>query len=95
LDAEYKVLQGKHVKHGFGRTVNICSRGLLVELEGRVPGLGSIDLSIKWPFLLEGSIPLKLMVRGRIVRVDGRRIAVEFLAREFHTASVGTSKSAA
>jgi hypothetical protein len=86
LDVEYKLLDGRHVqRQGFGRTVNMSSGGVLLDLGAPLPSRGTIQLSIRWPFLLDGSIPLKLMMRGNIVRVDGNSIAVEITEHEFRT----------
>ena len=87
LEVEYKLLDGNGFQRkGVCRTINISTGGVLLDLKDSVPGTSSIELSIKWPFLLDGSIPLKLMMRGNIVRVDGNSIAVETAEHEFHTA---------
>jgi hypothetical protein len=87
LEVEYKLLDGNGVQRkGFCRTINISTCGVLLDLKDSLPGISSIELSIKWPFLLGGSIPLKLMMRGNIVRVDGNSIAVETAEHEFHRA---------
>lgn len=88
LNVEYKFLIGGHVEcQGFCLTVNISSHGTLLRLPNNLPSLKSIDLSIKWPVLLRGTVPLKLVVRGRVVRNDGDSIAVKFLEHEFRTAT--------
>jgi len=51
-----------------------------------LPAGGSIELVMNWPFLLEGVCPLKLVMRGRIVRSDGERIAIQAQQHEFRTA---------
>jgi hypothetical protein len=87
LDGEYKLLYRRRVqRQGFCRTKNISSSGILLVLEDPPSNLYAIELTIKWPFLLGGSIPLKLMARGNIVRVAGNSIAVEVTEHEFHTA---------
>ena len=88
LELEYKLLKrGRVVQRGSGRTLNISRSGVLFEAnEALAPG-GLIELMISWPFLLERVCPLKLVIRGRVVRVDdGKRIAVRVTYREFHTA---------
>jgi hypothetical protein len=45
-------------------------------------------LVISWPCLLEGVCPLKLIMRGRIVRSDGQRVAMQAKFHEFRTAGV-------
>ena len=88
LDVEYKLLKrGRVIQIGSGKTLDISSHGVLFEAnEALAPG-GLIELMISWPFLLESVCPLKLVIRGRVVRVDdGKRIAVRVTYREFHTA---------
>jgi hypothetical protein len=87
LDVEYKLLKrGRVIQIGSGKTLDISSHGVLFEAnEALAPG-DLIELKMTWPFLLEG-VPLKLALRGRVVRVDdGKRIAVRVTYREFHTA---------
>lgn len=87
LEAEYRLVSRDGTQcHGPCRTVNISSGGVLLETEAVLFPLGSIEVSIKWPFFLRDVVPLKLMVRGEIVRVDGNNIAVEMTWHEFRTA---------
>jgi hypothetical protein len=87
LDLEYKLLKrGRVVQLGSGRTVNISSRGILFEASESFALGDRIELMISWPFLLERVCPLKLVIRGRVVRVDdGNRIAVSVTYHEFRT----------
>lgn len=90
FEVEYKLLDGNGFQRkGFCRTINISTGGVLLDLKDCPPSITSIELSIKWPFPLHGSIPVKLMVRGNIVRNDGNSIAVETTKHEFHTAGRG------
>jgi hypothetical protein len=87
LQVRYKLLRnGRVCESGFGRTVNISSRGVLFETEKELPRKGRIDLSLNWPFLHQGSCGLKLVMSGRIVRKDQNSIAVNAQLREFRTA---------
>jgi hypothetical protein len=91
FDVEYEVRGGKGVRlMGFGRTINISSRGVLLEISNPLPNRCRIRLSINWPFLLDGSIPLKLLMHGEVVRVVNNTIAVEVTGHTFHTASRAT-----
>jgi len=94
LDVEYKVPGGNGVRlMGFGRTVNISSRGLLLDISDRLPNRCRIQVSINWPFLLGGSIPLKLLMYGNIVRVAGNTIAVRVTGHTFQTAGRATQQA--
>jgi len=89
LDLQYKVLCGGRVERtGSGRTLNISSGGVLFETDDRLPARGTVELAMKWPFLLEGACGLKLVMRGRIVRCDsnGRATALCTESYEFRTA---------
>jgi hypothetical protein len=41
---------------------------------------------LSWPFLLEGVCPLKLVMKGQIVRSDVRGVAIQYNYHEFRTA---------
>jgi hypothetical protein len=60
-----------------------------------LPAGGSIELVMNWPFLLEGVCPLKLVMRGRIVRSDGQRVAIQAEQHEFRTAGMRASRVSA
>ena len=86
LDIVYKILDGSDTSfRGFGRTVNISSSGVLVQIQDRVT-TKHLELSIQWPCLLEGLVPLRLVVRGDIVRNENNFVAVEIKWHEFRTA---------
>jgi hypothetical protein len=86
LEVEYRLLgKGHSERFGSGKTRNISSGGVLFEALG-APATGAIELMLSWPFLLEGVCPLRLVMRGRVVRSDGHRIAVQATYHEFRTA---------
>jgi len=87
LQLQYKLLKKDQVHRlGFGRTLNISSDGVLFEVDDELPEKGKIELALNWPFLLQGSCALKLVMRGRIVRRDRKTIAVRADSHEFRTA---------
>lgn len=86
--ADYKLLRRGSVEcQGSGHTLNIASGGVLLATDSLVGfPLGShIALAIRWPVLLDGRCPLKLVMRGRIVRRTGKCIAVHANQYEFRT----------
>src|ERR1700680_3964711 len=86
LEVQYKLLRFGMVKRtGSGRTLNISSHGVLLESEPLLPERGEIVLEREWPFLLDGTRQLKFVVRGRIVRSDGKATAVKFRSYDFRT----------
>lgn len=93
LEVECKLLDPTGVQRKeFGRTINISGGGVLLHLKATPPTLSSIELSVEWPFLLDGSIPLKWMVQGTVVRIAGNSVAVEVAKHEFHTAAQAPRK---
>jgi len=94
LDLQYKVLsnEGRVERYGFGRTVNFSSGGILFEAKEIIETHDFLDdtnrivLEIILPFMLSNVCASKLLVRGRIVRIDGERLAVKIDYREFRTA---------
>lgn len=102
LDLKYKLLRGRRVEHiGCGRTLNISSGGILFEADDIVEGKngpnanGLVELVMDWPLLLEKACALKLVVRGRIVRQDTRRLALRIEQHEFRTAALKSLGSSA
>jgi len=95
LELQYKVLRGGRVEQtGTGRTLNISSGGVLFETDDQLPRRGRVELAMQWPFLLQGTCGLKLVMRGHIVRSAGnsRVTALQADFREFRTAGVRRSK---
>lgn len=87
LEVEYQLLDATGARRkGIGRTVNISSSGILLHLEENASNVNSIQLSVRWPFLLDGLIPLQWIVRGNIVRANGDSLAVKLVNHAFHTA---------
>lgn len=74
---------------GRGRTINISSSGILFTTDhDLVPGR-RIELSVSWPERLNDDCALQLVARGRVVRVEPGRAAVEIQQHEFRTARAG------
>jgi hypothetical protein len=93
LDVEYRVLiKGRAARVGSGKTLNVSSGGVCFETMDILPVKGSVELVMKWPCLLAGVCPLTLVMRGRVVRTDGPRIAVQVKRHEFRTAGIRASR---
>jgi len=76
---------------GTGRTVNISSSGVLFTTQQPLfPGL-RLELSVSWPAQLDNKCPLKLVARGRIVRSEPGKVAIEIQQYEFRTAGSATN----
>ena len=73
LDVEYEVLDGTGLQcRGYGHTINISSGGILFDTQNRFTVGQRIELSIPWPCLLRGSVHLKSVFRGNVVRQGSR-----------------------
>jgi hypothetical protein len=94
LEVEYRLLVKGHSEQlGAGKTRNISSGGVLFQVLGSRPATGSIEVMLSWPFLLEGICPLKLVMKGHIVRSDMRGVAIRSNYHEFRTAGSRIPKS--
>jgi hypothetical protein len=87
LTLEYRLL-GRREQFGFGKTCNISSAGVFFEIADPQPLAGSIELMVNWPCLLDGACALKLKMKGRVVRTEGRGVAIESCEHEFRTAGL-------
>lgn len=70
---------------GGGTTVNMSSGGILFETDKTlIPGK-RVEMAISWPAQLDNRCALKLIARGRVVRSESGRTAVEIQQYEFRT----------
>jgi hypothetical protein len=84
LDVEYKLLtSGSREQAGIGKTVSLSSVDVLFEAGDALPVRRQVEVLIHWPFLNEGMNPLKLVMRGRVIRSDGKLATVRASRREF------------
>lgn len=91
-EVRYRVLNkrgGEEV--GEGNTVNISSSGVLFTSKHLLLPGRRMELAISWPAQLNNQVPLKLVARGRVVRFDDGRAAIEIQQYEFRTQSAGAS----
>ena len=70
---------------GVGKTLNMSSNGVFFESEQALLPGRRLELMISWPAQLNNTCPLKLVARGRVVRVEAGRAAVEIQQYEFRT----------
>ncbi len=86
-EVRYKLVQGKAVTSGAGRTLNIGSGGVLFTTEHRLPLGRVVEIAVNWPARLDGTCPLKFVASGRVIRSEEDRAAVRIERYEFRTRS--------
>ncbi len=85
-DVRYRVLSKKDGQlESSGKTVNMSSSGVLFTTDQILPPGRRVELSINWPAQLDNKCALKLVARGRVVRFEAGRAALEILQHEFRT----------
>jgi hypothetical protein len=82
----YRVLSKRSGEEtGEGQTVNISSRGVLFTAGHPLMTGVRLEMCINWPAQLNDKCALKLVVRGRVVRVAESCAALEIQQHEFRT----------
>ena len=90
LNVRFRSLSETPIFSGVGRAVNLSSGGVLVVSQQVVSPhefrIGArVEMSIEWPSLLDGRIPLQLLAVGRVVRRRVSDFAATFVRHEFRT----------
>jgi hypothetical protein len=84
LEIEYKLLtadSGEQI--GIGKTINISRFGVLFEATDALPARREVEVLVHWPVSKELTGPLKLIMRGRVIRSAGKLVAVRVSRHEF------------
>jgi hypothetical protein len=87
-EVRYKILSRKTAtdgEGGSGLTVNMSSNGILFTTDRYLLPGRRLEVSISWPAQLNSKIALKLVARGRVVRAEEGRAAIEIHQYEFRT----------
>jgi len=88
-EVRYRVLSKRSGEEaGDGRTINISSSGVLFTSQHILLPGRRLELSISWPAQLNNKCALKLVARGRVVRFEHGRAAIEIQQYEFRTQSL-------
>ena len=90
-DIRYRVLSSKGQEtSGTGRTLNMSSGGLLFTAGNALIAGRSVEVSVSWPVQLNAKCGLRLVARGRIVRFEQGKAALQILQYEFRTQGIGS-----
>jgi hypothetical protein len=76
---------------GDGKTLNISSSGVLFSTDQMLLPGRRLEVFINWPAQLNAKCALKLVARGRVVRFEHGRVAIEIQQYEFRTASLSAA----
>lgn len=92
LSVRYRTLSGGPALLGTGRTLNVSSCGLLIAPEDQdaqtaltVLKGSRLQLTVEWPFLLHGDIPLQLICSCKVTRAEPDEFAVKLDQYQFKT----------
>lgn len=83
--------RGSTDEAGDGKTLNISSSGVLFSTDQMLLPGRRLEVFINWPAQLNAKCALKLVARGRVVRFEQGRVAIEIQQYEFRTASLGAA----
>jgi len=82
---QVRVLGDQNQEVCTGRTINMSSSGILFTTDRQLEPGWPAEVAVSWPVSLDNQCALKLVVRGRIVRTEPGRAAVQFQQYEFRT----------
>jgi PilZ domain-containing protein len=85
LNVRLRFSAGRASFSGAGLVVNISSGGILVASEDQLVVGALVEMSIEWPALLDGRVPLQLVATGRVLRREASYFAAAFQRHEFRT----------
>jgi hypothetical protein len=85
LEVRYRTVATRHPVDGTGRTLNMSSSGVFISSQNRINTDARIEVSIQWPFDLDGGIRLQMVAVGKVVRREELNFAVAFKAYQFRT----------
>jgi hypothetical protein len=89
LEVKWKLIRRRRVLDtGTGHTIDVSSGGILFDAGRHLPERLNVELSIAWPVLLHNLAPMQLVASGRIVRSNGRQVAIQTVQHEFRTVGV-------
>jgi hypothetical protein len=91
LPVRYRTLS-RNSQRGEGRALIIASNGVVVASPHTLTEGAKLELSIEWPPLLRGKIPLRLITVGRVVQCGLHGFSVWFRGYEFRTVPRGLNQ---
>jgi hypothetical protein len=91
LELKWKLIRRRRLLDtGAGRTIDFSSGGIRFDAGRHLPEGLNVELSISWPVMLRNVAPMQLVATGKIVRCDGRQVAMQTVQHEFRTAGMAS-----
>jgi hypothetical protein len=91
LELKWKLIRRRRLLDtGTGRTINVSSGGVRFDAGRHLPEGLNVELSIAWPVLLRNVAQMQLVATGKIVRCEGREVAIQTTQHEFRTAGMAS-----
>jgi len=88
MDVSYQLIQDRSIG-GKGITLDISSAAVRFSSEGQqLSPRDLVEIIAPWPVLLNGKVPLKLVIHGMVVRAGGAEVVVTIERYEFRTCRV-------
>lgn len=85
-ELRYKVLEDDTiVAAGCGETLDVSSGGVGMTIDQPLSLGAFIEISLSWPALLDATLPMRLIVFGRVVRAESGTTACTIDKYEFRT----------
>jgi PilZ domain-containing protein len=91
LSVRFRYFSGESHFSGTGLAVNLSSGGILVASRHRIVEGALVEMSIEWPCVLHGKVPLQLVAVGRVLRREESGFAASFERHEFRTMRISSS----
>jgi hypothetical protein len=85
LSVRFRALSQTSPFSGVGRVVNASRGGVWVVSQDKIRLGAQLEMTLEWPFLLDGRIPLQLFATGRILRRGESGFAATIERYEFRT----------
>ena len=94
LELKWKLIRRRRLLDtGTGRTIDVSSGGIRFDAGRQLPEGLNVELSISWPVLLRNVASMQLVTSGKIVRCDGREVAMQTVQHEFRTAGIASERT--
>jgi hypothetical protein len=85
-DVRYKCLSGGRLSDGgAGKSLDVSSGGVRFTTERALSVGELLEVTVKWPALVDNTCLMKLVINGQVIRSDPNSAAVKIERYEFRT----------